>query len=201
MASAKTPNFSKALPLVLVVGSVVGIICSLVLTYDQIRIWQNPSYQPACSLNPVVSCGSVIDSKQGHIFNIPAPFFGLMMFPALLTVGVAMFAGAKFKRWFWLVLEGGVIGGFIFVMWLLLLSLYRIHALCPFCLVTDVVVYSIVWYLTLYSIESNVIRLPTGMERTRLFIRRHHLDILILWLLLLVTFILQHFWYYFGKHL
>lgn len=190
-----------ALPWMLVVAGVIGIVCSLFLTYDQIQIWKNPNYIPACSLNPIVSCGSVIDSKQGEIFNIPAPFFGLLAFPALATVGATMIAGAKFKRWFWQLTELAGIGGIAFALWLFWLSLYRVHALCPFCLTVDATVYIMVWYLTLYNISEGHISLPKRFVGVGDFARRHHLDILVTWFILIIAFILHHFWYYFGQHL
>lgn len=198
MATIQKPSFAKALPWILVIAGIVGLICSIVLTHDQIKIWQNPSYQPSCSLNPVVSCGSVINSKQGHLLDIPAPFFGLLVFPVLITIGAVLLAGAQLKRWFWLSLEAGAIGGFLFAIWLFILSVYRVHALCPFCLITDVAIYTSVWYITLYSIEQGFIRLP---KRVSSFIGRHHLDLLIAWLLIVFVFIMHHFWYYYGKHL
>jgi len=194
-------TLGKALPFILIIGGIIGIICSLILTYDQIKIWENPNYQPACSLNPVVSCGSVINSKQGDIFGIPSPFFGLLAFPVLITVGVAMLAGARFKRWFWRGLELGAAGGVIWALWLFFVSLYRVHALCPFCLTVDVVVYTLFWYLSLYALQEGHVRLPRRLTGAGTFVRRHHLDILVLWLALIAAFTLKHFWYYYGPKL
>lgn len=200
MGGMQKLGFTKALPWILVIAGTIGIVCSLILTRDQIKIWQTPGYQPACNLNPVVSCSSVINSKQGDLFDIPAPFFGLLVFPVLATIGVALWAGARFKRWFWLGMESGAISGFLAAIWLFLLSVYRIHALCPFCLVTDVAIYTAVWYLTLYNIGQGFIRLPKWAERASNFAQEHHLDLLILWFLLVLIFILHHFWYYYGRY-
>ncbi len=196
--SKKLPTFAKVLPYILIIAGVIGIICSSVLIYDQVQLWRNPNYQPACSLNPIVSCGSVINSNQGHIFHIPAPFLGLVSFTALVTVGVSLLAGAKFKRWFWLGVELVALGGVGIAIWLFILSLYRIHALCPFCLATDVVTYVTFWYLTLYNLRANNFALPARFQRLANFMARHHLDILILWFLVIFAIILQHFWYYYG---
>lgn len=201
MAKAKTLTLERVLPWILIAAGTIGIVCALVLTYDQIRIWQNPNYHPACSLNPVVSCGSVINSKQGDIFGIPGPFFGLITFPVLVTVGTAMLAGAKFKRWFWLGLEAGAIGGVAYALWLFFLSVYKVHALCPFCLTVDVMVYTTSWYITLYELEKGFVKLPGQLQGAGKFARRHHLDILALWFIAVFVFILHHFWYYYGKHL
>jgi uncharacterized membrane protein len=201
MTKDKKLSLEKALPWILIIGGIVGIICALVLTYDQIKIWQNPHYQPACSLNPVVSCGSVINSKQGELFGIPGPFFGLITFPVLVTVGAAMLAGARFKRWFWLGLEAGAIGGIGYALWLFLLSMYRVHALCPFCLTVDIAVYTTSWYITLYTLAEGFVKLPRRLTGVGDFARRHHFDILLLWFVILAAWILKHFWYYYGKHL
>lgn len=194
-------KLAKWLPYILIICGVIGIICSLVLTYDQIKVWEDPSYSPACSLNPIVSCGTVIDSKQGHILGIPGPMYGLLTFPVLVTVGVVMLAGAKLKRWFWLGLQVGAIAGIGYALWLFWLSLFKIHAVCPFCLVTDVAVYTAAWYITLYNIEQGVIKVPTKLKGLANFARQHHLDLLVLWFLILAAYTIYHFWYYFGKHL
>lgn len=202
MPAKKTFGLTKLLPYILLICGIIGIICSSILIYDQVRIWQDPNYVPACSLNPVVSCGSVIDSKQGEVFGIPPPFLGLVVFSSIATVGVTLLAGAKYKRWFWLALELGAAGGVAFALWLFLLSMYRVHALCPFCLSVDVVVYTLFWYMTLYVIDNKYLKLPSGKaQKVYGWARRHHLDLLILWFLIIIALILKHFWYYYGKHL
>lgn len=196
----KTTELAKGLPWLLIIGGVIGVLCSVILVHDQIEIWKNPNFVPACSLNPVINCGTVIDSKQGDILDIPPPFFGLLLFPALVTVGATMLAGAKLKRWFWQWLEAGMIGGVAFALWLFWLSMYKVHALCPFCLTVDVVVYTVAWYVTLYNLEHGYLILPKRLDSAARFARRHHLDILITWFLLLIVLILNHFWYYYGQY-
>lgn len=204
MANAKTkthtlPNFTKALPWLMVIGGIVGIFSSAMLVYDQVKIWQNPGYLPSCNLNPIINCGQVINAHQGDLFGIPAQFFGLLAFPALLTVGVALLAGATFKRWFWLGLQAGAIGGLIFALWLFYVSMYNIRALCPFCLTVDVVVYTLVWYITLYNIQAGHLAIKKKWQSGVNFAMRHHLDILVLWFVLIAVYVVQHFWYYYGQ--
>ncbi|HEV2402681.1 MAG TPA: vitamin K epoxide reductase family protein [Candidatus Saccharimonadales bacterium] len=201
MDSSKRWNLDRAIPWLLVIGGSLGLISSIVLTYDQVQIWRNPNYHPVCSLNPVVSCGTVINSQQGHVLGIPAPFLGLIAFTVLITIGVAIWAGGRFRRWFWLGLEGGSLAGVIGAMLLFLLSIYRVHALCPFCLVTDIAVYTVAWYISLYTIDQGFIHLPKQAIPGARFARRHHLDLLIGLFLLLVIFTLHHFWYYYGQYL
>jgi uncharacterized membrane protein len=189
------------IPWFLIIGGIICTICSLILTHDQISIWQNPHFVPACDLNPIVSCGTVIAAKQGEIFGIPSMILSLLAFPPVAAIGVAMLAGARFKRWFWWLAELGGIGAIGWALWLFYLSIYHIHALCPFCLTMDATLYTVIWYLTLYNLGEGHIQLPASFDRTVVFARRHHLDILVAWFIILIAFILHHFWYYFGQHL
>src|SRR5882724_3813824 len=107
-------KLARFIPWLLVVGGFIGLFCSFVISYDEWRLSINHSFVPSCNLNPIISCGSVMQSKQAHIFGFPNPFIGLMAFPVLITMGMAALAGAKFKRWFWLGLETGTVLGLLF---------------------------------------------------------------------------------------
>jgi uncharacterized membrane protein len=201
MAKKKQITLEKVLPWMLIVGGIIGNICSFVISVDKIKLLENPAFKPSCDLNPIVSCGSVMSSHQGSLFGFPNPWLGLAGFSVLLTIGVAILAGAKFKRWFWLGLEAGIALGLIFAFWLLFESVYRIHALCPYCLTVDVVVITLAWYNTLYLIEKRYIVLKGNALQAAQFARKHHLDILVLVFLILIGIILKHFWYYYGHYL
>ena len=195
-------TLKKTLPYILLAGGIIGYICSFIIMFDKVRILNNPHYVPSCNLNPIVSCGSVMQSKQATAFGFPNPFIGLGAFPAVAVVGGALLAGARFKRWFWLGLETGLALGLAFAYWLLFESVYRIHALCPYCLAIDAVTITAFWYVTLYCIDQQHIRLPKGgAQKAYTWVRRHHLDILVLWFLVIIALILKHFWYYYGHNL
>ncbi|HVA11082.1 MAG TPA: vitamin K epoxide reductase family protein [Candidatus Dormibacteraeota bacterium] len=192
----------KTLPYILVICGIIGYVCASIIMYDKIKILNNPHYIPSCDLNPVISCGSVMQSKQAAAFGVPNPFLGLGGFPIVAMLGVAMLAGARFKRWFWLVVNTGLLfaGGFVF--WLFFQSVYRIHALCPWCIVVWITSFTTLWYVTLYNIDHKHIRLPKGrIQNFYGWVRRHHLDILIAWFLIITALILNHFWYYYRNHL
>lgn len=198
----KTLSLDKALPFILVIGGIIGIICSFIISLDKIKLLENPSFRPNCDLNPIVSCGSVMKSWQGSLFGFPNPWIGLAAFSVLVTIGMAMLAGAKFKRWFWIGLwVGELIIGMIFAYWLLGQSVFVIHALCPYCLTVDVAVTVLFWYTTLYEIEQKYIKLPKGWQDIAAFARRHHFDILATWFIIIIVIILKHFWYYYGHYL
>lgn len=140
-------------------------------------------------------------SDQGSLFGFPNPWIGLAAFAVLATVGVGIWAGARYKKWFWLCLNIGAFLGLLFVHWLFFESVYRIGALCPYCMAVWVVVITTFWYTTLYNFEQGFLRLPKRFANVPGWLRRHHLDILVLWFVIILAFILKHFWYYYGKHL
>lgn len=199
--NGKNLNLQKLLPYILIIGGIIGVLCAFALSQDKIQALQNPNFVPSCDLNPVISCGSVMQSAQAAAFNFPNPFIGLSAYAALATVGAAILAGGRFKRWFWLALNIGMALGTTFALWLMYESVFRIKALCPYCLGIDVVTFPMFWYVLLYSIDQKHIRLPMGKpQKVYAWVRRHHLDLLLLWILILIAVILKHFWYYYGKN-
>ncbi len=194
-------KLERVLPWLLVVGGAIGLVCAFVIAFDEFKLLQNPHFVPACNLNPVISCGSVMQSKQAHAFGFPNPFIGLMAFPVVIATGAIMLAGAKLKRWYMLGLEGGTIFGLLFVHWLFFESVYRIHALCPYCMGVWVVTITTFWYVTQYNLKAGHIVLPAKLQGLGNFVRQHHLDILVLWFLIIAALILKHFWYYYGHYL
>jgi len=201
--SIKNLTLKKALPWILLVGGIIGYICAFIIMWDKVKLADNPNFAPNCNLNPVISCGSVMKSAQAHAFGFPNPFIGLGAFPAVAVVGAAMLAGARFKRWFWLTFGAVYVLGTAFAYWLLFESVYRIQALCPYCLGIDVVVTITLWYLALYMVDQKHLSIPRkGKTRTIYdWVRRHHLDILVAWFLIAIALILKHFWYYYGRNL
>ncbi len=199
--TARLPDFSKFMPYLLIVGGVIGLICSFIILFDKIQLLNNPHYIPSCNLNPIISCGSVMKSKQSNAFGFSNPIVGLAFFPILITTGVVLLSGAKLKRWYWLGLEAGTIFGLGFVHWLFFESVYRIHALCPYCMGVWVITITTFVYVTLYNLQTGVIKTSGKGKQFANFLVRHHLDILILWLLIILALILKHFWYYYGQHL
>ena len=190
------------MPWILVVCGTIALACALIIMYDKVELLKDPNFSPGCNLNPVISCGSIMESKQANAFGFPNPFIGMVGFSIVIATGMAIFAGAtKLKRWYWLGLQAGVIFGVLFIHWLFFQSVWRINALCPYCMVVWIMTITLFWYVTLYNIQTGVIKLRGFAQKIGFFARRHHLDIFVLWLLIIAALILHHFWYYYGKYL
>lgn len=200
--TVKRPTLTEVFPYILIIGAAISLLASFILTYDTLKISSNPHYAPSCSLNPIISCGTVINAANDTIFGLPYPYYGVAAFAVLLTIGVSLLAGAQFKRWFWQGLQGGAVLGFLGSYWLLFKSVHIIHALCPFCLIVDICTTTIVWYATLYTIDQGHIKLPKGKASDAYaWARKNHLGVLILWFVIISGLVLKHFWYYYGRNL
>ncbi|NUS42617.1 MAG: vitamin K epoxide reductase family protein [Mycobacteriaceae bacterium] len=119
----------------LLVSAVAGLVSAIVLTVEKIDILINPNYQPSCNINPILSCGSVMTTHQASAFGFPNPLLGIAGFAVVVTLGVLAVSGVALPRWVWAGLTLGAALGMAFVGWLIDQSLYRIGALCPYCMV------------------------------------------------------------------
>lgn len=198
MKSFKGLTLARVLPWLLIIGGATGLICAFIITFEKLHLLADPLYQVPCNLDPIISCGSIMASEQSHVFGFPNPLIGLMAFPILITTGVVMLAGATLKRWYWLGLQAGTIFGLGFVHWLFYQSVFEIGALCPYCIVVWIVTITTFWYVLLYNLRNKYLVLPASLQKAGDFAARHHLDILILWFVIIAGLTLHHFWYYYG---
>ena len=74
-------------------------------------------------------------SWQAELLGFPNPVLGLAGFPVVAASGAAILAGGHLRRWYWLALLAGSLTDMALVHWLIFQSLYRIGALCPYCMV------------------------------------------------------------------
>jgi uncharacterized membrane protein len=194
----KRMTLAGSLPWLLLIGGLIGLIASLMLTIEIFDRLKNPHFIPVCNLNPILSCTSVADSQQSHAFGFPNYFIGIAGYAAVATIGCVLLAGAKLSRWFWRLTETGLLFATAFLTWLQFQTLYRIGALCIFCMIVWACTIPIFWYTTLYNFQEGHIGTPPKLRRSLAFARRHHADILLVWFLIIIALILRRFWYYWS---
>ncbi|MBB2988243.1 vitamin K epoxide reductase family protein [Terracoccus luteus] len=178
----------------LVVTGAVGLLAAATLLVEKILLLQDPTYVPSCSLNAVISCGSIMNTAQAEVFGFPNPIMGVAGFAVVLTVGAALLAGARFRRWFWWGLQLGVTFGIVFVHWLVVQSLYRINALCPYCMVVWVVTITLFVAVTAGNVRRGV--LPGG--RAAREVADFAPTIAVGWVLVVAALVVTRFWDYFS---
>ncbi len=170
----------------------LGELAAFVLTVEKIRQIQNPSYVPSCSINPVLSCGSVMLTKQASVFGFPNPLIGIAAFSVVIVTGVLAVAGIRLPRWYWAGLAGGTLLGAVFVHWLIYQSLYVIGALCPYCMV--------VWVVTmaLLVVVSSITLRPLAGNKVLDAVYQWRWPLYAVWVTAIALLILDRFWSYWS---
>ena len=175
------------------IAGVIGLTAAMTLTIEKIEILINPDYVPTCSINPVLSCGSVMITPQASVFGFPNPLIGIVSFTVVLVTGVLAVAKVALPRWYWAGLAVGSLLGTVFVHWLIFQSLYRIGALCPYCMV--------VWSVTipLLVVATSIALQPQRSGNA--VVRALHTwrwSVVALWVTAVILLILERFWNYWS---
>lgn len=182
----------------LVVAGAVGLVAAATLLIEKIKILTDSDYVPSCSLNPVLSCGSVMQTEQAELFGFPNPIIGVAAFPLLLATGAAVLAGAVLAPWYWRVLQVGVVGGAVFVGWLFFQSLYRINALCPYCMAVWLVVVPTFLVVTARNLRVGVLGSSPRVRSAGRALSEWQAPVLLVVLLAALALIGEQFWSYWS---
>ena len=152
--------WTRAAAWLMVIGGAIGLGSSAWLTIEKLRLAENPTYVPSCSLNPVMACSPVMKSWQASLFGFPNPLIGIAAFAVVVTLGVVVLSGSNLARWVWGGLQIGILLGLIFVLWLMYSSLYDIGKLCIYCMV--------VWAVTIAMLATSANTTTICPHTTRL---------------------------------
>jgi uncharacterized membrane protein len=176
----------------ILIAGVAGLAAALTLTIEKIEILINPGYVPSCSINPVLSCGSVMITPQASVFGFPNPLIGIVSFTIVVVTGVLAVAKVTLPRWYWAGLAAGTLLGVAFIHWLIFQSLYRIGALCPYCMV--------VWAVTipLLVVVSSIALQPASGNAVARVLYTWRWSLVALWFTTVILLILVRFWDYWS---
>lgn len=196
-ASRSVPASSVALPSAwwVLIAGLVGLAASAALTVEKIAILRNPSYVPSCNFNPIVSCGSVMTTPQASVLGFPNSLIGIAAFSVVVVTGVLAVANVPLPQWYWIGLTAATLVGAAFVHWLIFQSLYRIGALCPYCMAVWVVT------ITLLVVVASIAFRPAGENGGGAVGRelyRWRWSIATLWFTAVFLLILARFWDYWS---
>jgi uncharacterized membrane protein len=149
---------------ILVVCGLIGLVAAIELIIQKISVLSDPDFVPNCDINPVLSCGSVINTEQASLFGFPNPVLGVIGFTIVIMFGALLFAGLELPRSMWLGLNIGALAGMAFVVWLVIQSLYVIGALCPWCMVVWAITIPIFWQVTTDNLASGRLSLGKSLS-------------------------------------
>ena len=174
------------------IAGVVGLTASATLLIEKIEMLQDPGYVPTCSINPVLSCGSVMVRPEASAFGFPNPLIGVVSFTMVVVTGVLAVARVGLPRWYWLGLTVGAGLGVVFTHWLIFESLYKIGALCPYCMV----VWSVI--VPLFAVVAPIALRPLAANPVARFLYHWRWPLVALWFTAVALAILVRFWDYWS---
>ncbi|MBS1869962.1 MAG: vitamin K epoxide reductase family protein [Actinobacteria bacterium] len=126
---------------VLVVLALVGIGIASYLTYVHYR-----GLSPICAIN--AGCEKVQSSRYAKVGGVPVPLIGLVGYVAILA---SLLVRGELAR---LATAGMAIGGFAFSVYLTSLELFKIHAICQWCVGSAIVMTSIAVLSTIRALRA-----------------------------------------------
>ncbi|SDC56682.1 Uncharacterized membrane protein [Sanguibacter gelidistatuariae] len=145
-------------------SATLSLIAAFVLSYDAIKLAEDPLTALSCNVNAVISCGTVGLSWQASLFGFPNAFLGLITEPVVITIAVAGLAGVRFPRWFMFTAQVIYLAGLAFAVWLFSQSMWVIGALCPWCLLITISTSLVFLTLLHYNVRENNLYLPATLQ-------------------------------------
>ena len=128
-----------------------------------------------------------MSTAQAEVFGFPNPILGVAGFAVLTTVALTVLTRVELPSWYWVGLTVGTGLGTVFVHWLIFQSLYRIGALCPYCMVVWVV--TVAAFVAVLAWWSRAGALPR-------WVGNYAGTIVVAWALVVATLIAIRFWDY-----
>jgi len=148
----------------MLIGAILSLIASFVLSVEAIQLAKNPDASLSCSVNVVINCATVAKHPTAEMLGFPNSFLGMMAEPIVITVAIAGLAGIKFPRRFMFTAQIFYTIGFIYAYVLFYISMFIIQALCPWCLLVTLTT-TFVWFaITRYNIREDNLYLPKKAE-------------------------------------
>ncbi|GAA0295278.1 vitamin K epoxide reductase family protein [Kineococcus aurantiacus] len=184
--------------LLLFLGGLLGFVAAFTLTVERIRLAEDPGYVPSCSINPVISCGNVMQTHQAALFGFPNPLIGIAAFAVSTFLGVLVLSRVVLPRW---VERGYLVGitlGVVFIGWLIGQSLYRIHALCPYCVVVWAVVVPTFWTHLADGLDRGLVPVPRALRGAARVVVDYRALLVVLSFLAVVAMVATRFWAYWS---
>lgn len=128
----------KQIPVILsALFALTGLIDSTLIHLKEIASLTDKTAFASCSLSGLINCETVAKSPYSHLFGMPVSLLGIFFYVAVLTACVAFLTGWRPPRFIFWGMTLLIMGSFFFSLYLFIMSYFQIHALCPYCLVSD----------------------------------------------------------------
>jgi uncharacterized membrane protein len=134
----KADRYHPAAFVEMLLSSLLGLVASLVLSIDAVKLAADPNAALSCNISDTISCAKVGLTWQANLLGFPNAFLGLIAEPVVITIAVAALGGVRFPRWFMISAQVVYSIGLAFAYWLFYEAYFVIGALCPWCLAITV---------------------------------------------------------------
>lgn len=157
----------------------------MALVITELNHAKNADAPLGCDINPLVGCGSSLDSWQAHLlFGIPNALLGTAAYAATTVIGVLLLARIPLPRWFHRLAALALTAAIGLVIFFIAASALVFPTICPFCMLVWLATL-LLWPLTLAA-AARANALP-GPPRALAFLTRERYLIAI-FLIILAAF-------------
>lgn len=162
----KPTKRDKKIFIVLLVGSAIALLASIVLSVDAIELAKNKDAVLSCNINDVLNCAAVGSSDAASLFlGIPNSFIGMTTLPVMITIAVAGLTGVRYPKWFMNAALVGALLGIVSAIWMFYTSFAVLQVLCPWCLTLDASMLLVGYALWRYAALHGTLDLPTNFQK------------------------------------
>jgi uncharacterized membrane protein len=118
--------------------------------------WEKISQNQALCLPGLGDCWTVNNSKYSELFGIPVAFLGTAAYLSILVIILLDGRSSFFQNYSSLAIFGISLVGTLFSAYLTYLELFVIHAICPFCVISAVVMLTVLILTTVRLLRSEL---------------------------------------------
>jgi protein-disulfide isomerase/uncharacterized membrane protein len=187
-------NIKLSLPILIL--SLAGLIISYILAQqahfgpvykeykEKLSVFSEFSASACGEEKSGINCDAAEQSKYSRVFNVPLTSFGLFYFMLMLLFSIMLLSGNGFFKRILPVFFLYVFAGLLADLTLLYILIFKVKALCPFCLAIYILNFSILLILIIYFKISK--KNPFNLKGTILHLKNKNSAVYILFILVIM---------------
>lgn len=184
---------TKAPRITLFITTLLGLAASTQLMLERLRTLADSDYIPSCSLNPILSCGTVMDSWQATVFGFPNIIGGLIAFGIAAGIFLVLLFARTLPHPIWMLSTIGTAFGAVFSMWLMTQSLYDIEKLCLYCMIVWLACIILFTHTFLYSLATERLIAHEKAQAIGTQLYKFRWFIIAVWIAIVIALIILRF--------
>jgi uncharacterized membrane protein len=121
----------KRLKQITIALSILGLLVSIYMTVYKVSSNDNMCLGSG-------DCSTVNSSRYSEVYGIPVAAIGVLGYAAILGILLLEDRNDFLKKNGTMILFGITLMGFLFTLWLVYVEVTLLHALCPFCVASQI---------------------------------------------------------------